>query len=202
MRRTLYLGTDPSRLHFDGAVVHFPIIQTIDVNLNLDYSKYNALLFTSPNAARYYRGDLDSKKLIAIGPSTAKMLPKKALLPREATQEGLISLFEKIPLSQMQLLWPRSSLSRPLIIDYLTKKKVSFEAPVLYRTEPKIYDLTPAFADFDQIVITSPSCLDSLLKNWGELPPLEKIVTLGPVTKKALDLFLKQRKATTFDLSS
>lgn len=197
----LYLGTDPSRYVCADHLIHYPIIQTIPiVRLEEDIRARSAdctfWLFTSPNAVRYW-WDLspmqwEGKEVYAVGPSTAACLAEKGLsakTPVQATQEGLIELLECVDLERGSIAWPRSSLARPILSEYLNKRKVRYVAIDLYHTVFQRLEPVPDLEVIDEIVFTSPSTVRAFIEIFGEIPQGKKITSIGPVTKEALTQF-------------
>jgi uroporphyrinogen-III synthase len=160
--------------------------------LKQDVEKCTHWLFTSPNAVRHWCTLVrpnDSAKYIVVGSSTAAALEKfgiQAMVAPFPTQEGVIALLDRLDLGSARIGWPRSSRSRPVLADYLTKRGLSFMGIDLYETVSHRLEPVPDLHLFDEIVFTSPSTVDAFLEIFGEIPSGKKIVTIGPVTEKRL----------------
>jgi uroporphyrinogen III methyltransferase/synthase len=97
---------------------------------------YDWVLFTSVNAVDSCLSrlatlgktahDLRSRRLAAIGPSTAQALNQKGLkpdfCPSKFIGEGLVAEFPGYPnLKGVQVLWPRTNVGRPYVVERLTE---------------------------------------------------------------------------------
>lgn len=213
MKTILYLGTDPTsfarRGDWDGHLIHFPVIEIIpktpcEPSLQAAYDHlphYTHLLFTSKNSVRIFfqhmkelriaREVLSLPTFLAIGSVTAAHLHAHGFpahhVAEEESQEGLILLLEQLPLQEAYFFFPRSVLSRPLLIDYLREKKIRFQATDLYDTRTRKQDILPNLDRVDEIVFTSPSTVRGFLEIFGELPSHKKLLAVGPVTQQALE---------------
>ena len=183
--KKLYLGLRPKK-----GTVHYPVIQTrylgnIEPALKL-WPKISHIIFTSQTAVHFWPGPFD-KIAIAIGPKTASSLLQKGghpLLAPEPTQEGVISLLKTIP--KGCFFWPRSTLARPLLIDYWTENQIDFVSIPLYETRMQIKTPIPHLEEFDEIIFTSPSTVHAFLQIFGSLPKNKTLTAIGPVTKNHL----------------
>ena len=127
---------------------------------------------------------LHHKMIIAVGKKTAQKYPNAHIADPE-TAEGVIALLER--LKPKSVFYPRSSLSRPLITDYLQKRAIPFEAPIAYDTYPnKPYELHNLDC-MDEILFTSPSTVDAYIELFGPLPTDKILTPIGPVTAKTLN---------------
>ncbi|HEX2583390.1 MAG TPA: uroporphyrinogen-III synthase [Chlamydiales bacterium] len=186
----LYLGLDPSR--YPRKVFHYPVIRTVlierlDVS-NVDFATH--FLFTSRSAVKHWCHRFSVKgEVLAIGAATAAALREQGIEAKvapSATQEGVIELLETMELTHAYLFWPRSTLARPVIEEYLTRKKVPFCALDLYETKEQKLEPVPDLDDFDEIVFTSPTTVQAFLKIFGTLPANKKLTPIGPVTAECL----------------
>src|SRR5579872_3230169 len=97
----LYLGTDPENCELEG-LVHYPIIKTIPLEIPSymweDFAEYTHILITSKNAAQIFLSQLQDKKIIAIGKSTAGKLAQEGFathqIAQDESQEGIIELLK------------------------------------------------------------------------------------------------------------
>jgi len=209
---TLYLGLDPERFAAEGALIHYPVIRIVPKSLsdaaffslfrNLD--AYTHFLFTSKSAVQLFfaflrttnpQFTLQKKMVIAIGPATTLFLHKEKIYPviaEESTQEGMIKLLEKLDLESASFFLPRSSLSRPLIAEYLGGRGVSFTLCDLYDTEIQQPEPLPDLQQMDEIVFTSPSTVNAFLHIFGAIPKEIKITCIGPITAA----YLKKKESS------
>lgn len=204
-KRVLYLGLDPSHYQSGGIVTHYPVIKVLPRTIDLeDIKAFTHLIFTSKSAVHFFFqkfSDISGKIVIAIGEVTALHLDQKGIIPdyvaEEETQEGVIVLLEKLDLTHAHFLLPRSSLSRPLLVEFLQKKNVKYLALDLYDTIPCRHFPLPDFKQFDEIVFTSPSTVDAFLKIFPTIPDVKKITAIGPVTSNALATMIPKKAEKT-----
>lgn len=208
MKTILYLGTDPSYFPEEGNVIHYPIIRIQprsfdDPELKRaldDLSDYTHLIFTSKNAVRIFfehakalHADLSflkEKTFLAVGTVTADHLSKEgftpAIIAKEETQEGLIEELASLDLEDAYVFLPRSSLSRPVLIDFLQKRVIRHQACDLYDTLAHAIEPRPDLNMIDEIVFTSPSTVEAFYSLFGFIPKEKKLVVSGPITEEAL----------------
>ena len=93
----------------------------------------------------------------------------------DESSEGVVAMLQQMSLEKV--LWPHSALSRRIIADYLGPKCHEW---VLYDTVNV----------FDEVIVTSPSTVDALLKH---------IVPIGNITKEYLQ---EQKEAGCQDPAS
>jgi uroporphyrinogen-III synthase len=190
--KKLYLGLRPK----DPAVIHFPLIQIVprpaaEIKAALD-NCYSHILFTSQSAVEIFFNTLKTGvkgKILAVGQETKRKIEEFGCeveaAPEEESAEGLIKLLETMELSYV--LWPRSALSRSLISDYLTTRKVPFCALVLYDTKPHLPGPLPPMEEIGEIIFTSPSTVHAYLHFFKEFPEGKKLTAIGPITQMALE---------------
>ncbi len=139
----------------------------------IDVSGYDWVVVTSVNGARELRRRAVGRmpRRAAIGAATAVALGGAELVPRVATQEGLLAEF---PRPAGRVLFAAGEGARRLLLDALDADLV-----VLYRTT----ELVPAaFPDADVVVVASPSAARSLAATGARLP----VVSIGPETSRAV----------------
>lgn len=202
MKRILYLGLDPARFHYEGELVHLPLIQIVPHPLEEVKGAFEKLpacthvLLTSRQAAALtidYASLLsisfEQKIYLAVGPGTAAVLKEQGLscthVAQEACGEGVVALLSKLDLSHSFLFFPHSSLARPLVKDYLLERHLPHLAFPLYDTHPRAVAL-PDLEAFDAIVFTSPSTVEAFAACCPCLPPYEKCHPIGPITQARL----------------
>ncbi|MBS0624989.1 MAG: uroporphyrinogen-III synthase [Verrucomicrobia bacterium] len=179
----LYLGIDPSR--WPEKVFHYPVIRTepLEVSKPTDWHEATHILFTSRSAVRHWKYFDSTKQIIALGTATALLLEKPLVAPIP-TQEGVVDLLRT--LSPGYLIWPRSTLSRDHIADYLRLSGIRHTIIPLYQTIFQQPGPPPNLALFTEIVFTSPSTIDAFLAIYGALPRNIRLTPIGPVTAEAL----------------
>ena len=138
--------------------------------------------------------DFNRKCIIAIGGITADFLSKRGsppkLIAKEETKEGIISLLENLKLDGAYFFLPRSSRSRPALTEYLIKRQLPHRACAIYDTLFQKLLPVPDLSTIDEIFFTSPSTVEAFLKIYGHIPNGKKIISIGPITQKTIDIFL------------
>lgn len=194
---TLYLGIDPRR--FERPCVHYPMIRTekLPVSLPPVPERKIRTLFTSRTAVCYWESSFE--EAIAIGPGTAAALRERGVEPlvaKEATQEGVAELLSSLSWEKTFLLYPHAEKSRPLLRDFLRKRKIAHAAFVFYKTLFQALEPLPNLSDYGELVFTSPSTVDAFLHFFKTFPRHCLLTPIGPVTKRylALNRFLQSRE--------
>jgi len=210
MKKVLYLGTDPSYYKVKGAqIIHYPVIQIVprmDSYVQAAYSKlasYTHLLFTSKNTVQVFFQQLNSLgiskdllepiTIIAIGQVTASYIKKHihcSFIAEEETQEGMVVFLRTQSLEKTHFFFPRSSLSRNVIIDFFQKSKILFQDCFIYDTVTRKNQLAPHLEKIDEIIFTSPSTIKAFLEIFSAIPLDKKLTAIGPITQKALSEIL------------
>jgi len=188
MRTLLYLGLEKPELNdTEINLIHYPIIQIIPKPPHecfLSFSKlpqFTHFIFTSKTSVSiffkylaifsYFLADLREKQFIAVGQATAKSIKtygiEKVLIAQNETAEGIVDLLKTMDLKNCYIFWPHSALSRDVIHTFLSKKRLKFEACVLYDTAPFLPKPLPDLNEVDEIVFTSPSTVSAFLKNFS-----------------------------------
>lgn len=207
--KVLHLGLTPPSPAEGRVITHCPIIRIVPVPPHDPLTtaafammeNYSHLLFTSQPAVElfftylptfgYSKEAVANKAFFAVGTKTASKiksyLDADIAIAKEETAEGIVSLLEKTSLENAQLFWPHSSLSRPLITDWLVSKGVRHHAIALYHTFPITLSPLPDLNSYDEIVFTSPSTIDAFIKNYGSLPKNKLFTCIGPVTRAHLE---------------
>lgn len=207
MKKVLYLGTDPSSFAHEFPILHYPVIRLIpksitDERLVFCFSrieKFSHFLFTSKNAVDIFFAicrqfslpaeKLLCKKCISIGPVTSKALDDRGVSPlleaSVSTQEGVIERLSERSWGSWYLFYPRSSLARPLLSQYLLENAIPHEVLDLYDTVPQVLYPIPDLQDVKEIVFTSPSTIDGFFQIFKEVPKGIKVSFQGPITEKA-----------------
>lgn len=210
MKKVLYLGTDPSYYKEKGVqIIHYPVIQIVprmDSYVKAAYSKlsnYTHLLFTSKNTVQVFFQQLNSLgvskdllqpiTIIAIGQITASYIKKYthcSFVAREETQEGIIAFLRTQSLERTHFFFPRSSLSRNVIIDFFKKSNILFQDCFIYDTVAQKNQPIPHLEEVDEVIFTSPSTIKAFLEIFSAIPLDKKLTTIGPITQRALSEIL------------
>jgi uroporphyrinogen-III synthase len=212
MKTLLYTGLElPSHCNTPIAallegknVVHFPLIKILprpleDAGVQRTLQLLpdaTHLIFTSKQAVKIFLGlpfpveRLCSKRFGAVGRMTAAYLQAHGMpvhfVAQEETQEGLIVQMQAENLRHASILWPRSSLSRPVLTAWLDREQVTYYAPAVYDTVAQVPAALPDLAKVDEILFTSPSTVDAFLSAYHSLPHDKLLHAIGPVTRDSL----------------
>lgn len=189
----LYLGLDPTACSLPGRILHYPVIRTQPLLQGVEelqrlWNSCTHLLLTSKTAARFLPPlSLEGKTMIVIGEKTAEAVRKRGaepLMAPFAEQEGMIELLETLDLSSATICYPRSNLARPLLGDYLQKKRAYVID--LYETQLQQPGFPPSLDEIDEIFFASPSCVQGFCRIYGtDLPAEKKISFQGRVTAES-----------------
>ncbi len=198
MQKVLYLGTDPENYQHIEGLVHYPIIKTVPLevpsHLLDDFPDYTHILFTSKNAVaiffQAFKGSLEKKQIVAIGKSTAAKLEQEGhtlhLVASQESQEGVIDLLRTQDLSDAYIFYPRSSLARKNLENFMIQRGIRHQICDLYTTVFQKPEPLPDLAQFDEIIFTSPSTVKAFLTAFGFIPQDKKLICIGPITEKEL----------------
>ena len=154
-------------------VVVQPLIETVALGDDpIAVAEYDWVIVTSARGARELRRRAQGKmpRVAAIGRATATAMGGADLVPRVATQEGLLAEF---PRPSGRVLFAAAEGARRLIGDTLGADFVA-----LYRTHELAVDALP---ECDLIVVASASSVRALAR-VGTLTP---VVSIGPETTRA-----------------
>lgn len=208
LNKSLYLGPEPPLYAFnDRWLVHFPLIQMTPKPINdlnpfiLEWDKFTHLIFTSKTSVKLTlellkaynipESTLASKQLICIGEATAKGLPVPSLLATPSTSEGIVHLLNRLNLEEAYIGWPHSSLSRPVIAEFLKKKGLRFFEADLYEPTPKSVTTLPPLRYFKEIIFSSPSTVSAFFA----LHPYQiddlSFTPIGPITADSLAEYIE-----------
>lgn len=165
------------------------------------------LVFSSPNGVqRFFDAffavyedlrELGGVRIAALGSGTAAELSKRGLMvdvvPQEAVAEKLIEEFDRKEddfggLAHCTMLWVHAQQARRLIFDELTKHEAIVEECIAYDVEPADSPLAGRLLaqGSDFITFTSSSTVRYFTKMGLSLPENCRVVSMGPVTSKAL----------------
>lgn len=200
MKTVLYLGLDPTHCKAEGHIIHCPLIEIVprpvDESAFEALAEYTHVLVTSKSAIQIltdYLPDttlLKDKKFLAVGQVTAKHIQKHGLtvsaIAQDETSEGVIKEILAVLPKSAYLFWPHSSLSRPVIRDYLNREGYKYRECLLYDTLPKKPNKPIDLDAIDEIIFTSPSTVDAFIQFFGPLPQNKTLRAIGPITESRL----------------
>jgi uroporphyrinogen III methyltransferase/synthase len=184
-------------------------LEAIDAALaRLD--SYDALLFTSANAVRFFTGRAAeigrglvglAAEVLCVGPKTAEAareagLPVHRIPERRTDAEGMLALIEKqLPPGGRRFLLPRAEIARETLPEGLRAAGATVDAVTVYRTLPPDIDperlRAPLVAgEWHALTFTSPSTVEHFAALLDE-PAREAVrrcvvAAIGPVTAEAL----------------
>ena len=169
-------------------VVIAPLIAIDPVGTGpIDLDGYDWLVLTSATGAHELKRRARGKaaRVAAVGVATARAWGEVDLVPRVASQEGLLA---ELPVPAGRVLFAGAEAARPLLA-----QELGADVVVLYRARA----LSPEI-DGDLAVVASPSAARALAEVNAAIP----VVTIGPETTAAaqaagLDVV---REAATADL--
>ncbi|MDF2577556.1 MAG: hemD [Chlamydiales bacterium] len=203
--KTLYFGLNPNAyLCATRTVTHCPLIQVRPFPLESSeiqraltlWPQFTHCIFTSQNGVKFWLKALDqskntifswqNKEVLAVGKATANALVGQGIavttVAQEETAEGIIQELSRKDLSSSYVFWPHSALSRTIITDYLRVNKISYFDCQLYTSLSFHPQPLPSLAEYDELIFTSPSIIDSFLQIYGLIPTDKVITCIGPVT--------------------
>jgi uroporphyrinogen-III synthase len=102
------------------------------------------------------------------------------------TQEGLIEELKKVTWDKAYFLWPRSSLSRSVLLHFFREREIRYRAFDLYDTFFQKPEPVPDLKEVDEIVFTSPSTVRAFVHIFGKIPKDKKLCAQGPITETVL----------------
>lgn len=199
-KKILYLGTDPGRFKAEGDIDHVPLIRIEpirDASVREAFSELSscdAVVLTSRNSVQeYFYHSTDYNKLfMAIGKGTAELIIQRGLMPliaKEETAEGICCLIESI--KPNYVFFPHAQITRGVIQAFLSQKQIPYRAVICYKTQSIIPDPIPVLSAYDEIILTSSSCVRAFFKLYGHMPSHLSIKTQGPITQATLNEYLK-----------
>ena len=207
-KRILYLGTNPLGCQGREDVFHCPIIEIVPREIPRyvieDMEEYTHFIFTSKHSVSLFLNFVQDKKVLegkvicAVGQESAKKLELLGApfphIAKEETQEGIIDLLCSMDLKEAYVLFPRSSLARHGIENFLMAREVRYQAFDLYDTVTKKPEQMPNLEQFEEIVFTSPSTVKAFVDLFLTLPKDKKLTSIGPITQEALQSHLMHNR--------
>lgn len=203
----LYLGLDPSSCQHEGPIIHYPVIQTVPMPFDdpiiqktfRELQHATHLLFTSKTAVEIFfdylrrspfSSSLQNQHLLAVGKATAAKISQYCSYPiriaEQETSEGIIELLQNIPMEDSKTVWPHSKRSRGVIQQFFSEKKYALSAPVFYTTVSLEIEELPDLEAIDEILFTSPSCVDAMKRWLRTIPQHIQLQAIGPITAEYL----------------
>jgi uroporphyrinogen-III synthase len=205
IKKILYLGTSLARFSKGQRVLHYPVIRLIAKHSDDEYVRFclerlgmfSHVFLTSQNSVSIL-WDLCASlgldpllslqgKCISIGPVTSYALQSRGVEPfseaRVSTQEGMIDLLQARNFSLPYVFYPRSSLARPVLRQYLIENKISHELIDLYDTVYQAPEPKPSLEEIEEIFFTSPSTVEGFFRVFSIIPEGVRVSFQGSVTR-------------------
>ncbi len=168
-------------------------------------ARFDDVILTSPYAATLFVTSilengadvraLTGVRLIAIGPKTAQALQDNGiradLVSPVSHQEGLVSFLEDWSMTGRRVLWPTSTLARPVLASSLSDLGARVTVLNLYHTTPTSSDFFP-IKDGDIVMFTSESTVTAFYRHPSYTRQTIIACCIGPITKAAVTQFQKE----------
>ncbi|MEX1012980.1 MAG: uroporphyrinogen-III synthase [Waddliaceae bacterium] len=197
-KKALHIGLTPPDETLEKNILHHPMINIVQrPNVDL-HSSAPFLLFTSKVAVDLFFDQATPSpetQILAIGKATARRVEKRgsrvSQVAEESTLEGVIALLKKIPAEDRHCFWPHSALSRDVLRDFFNAEGGTLRECILYDTRSSPPSKQLNLTEFEEVIFTSPSCVESFAHFFGTLPSSVKWRAMGPVTEKKCTAVLR-----------
>lgn len=188
-----------------GRVIHKPLIQIVNQDIEVDINQYDTVLFTSITAVKHFTQNIDikGKKIISIGSGTTRALNKIGLeVNYESTKPDSDTLYNELLSMKLtnrgftNILYPCSKKS-----DNELQKLENVESLPIYTTENVEQDelLKINLDRVEGIIFTSPSTVDSFVLNYKEIPNVD-IFCFGKFTEARISYYKEGLYVQTISL--
>jgi uroporphyrinogen-III synthase len=204
MKKILYIGLEAPITH-DAHIVHCPLIEIVprpstcpEIICALSKLPHTThVIVTSKTAARcalLLAPDLiGTKSFLSVGKATTKTLESFGITDivtaKTESQEGIIECIQQKKLFSSSFFWGHSSLSRPLLSDFLKNNGFPLTECILYDTVRKPPEQPICLDEIDEIFFSSPSTVEAFCFFFGCLPKNKILRAQGAIT----ELAIKQR---------
>jgi uroporphyrinogen-III synthase len=186
---------------------NLPVIQIKTIKIDFDFSKYDALIFTSKNAVyslNSYNQAWKAKPVYAIAPQTAKVASNLGAKIKFVSKEKHGDEFarELIPLlKNKKVLYIRGSKVVSNLVDTLNANEVVCDEAIVYETVCVNFKKKIKLPKKSVIIFSSPSTIECFLKNvtWEES---YKAVSIGHTTEKYFPSYITPHVSETTSLDS
>ncbi|MGB5867349.1 MAG: uroporphyrinogen-III synthase [Arcobacteraceae bacterium] len=170
---------------------NLPMIDTIPIQMNIDCSKYDALIFTSKNAIKYLNELSNDWKHIpsyVIAPQTAKTLKdyKGTLQFTGSEKHGNEFAYEIIPLlANKKVLYIGGNKTVSNLVTILNNNNVICDYKAIYKTITHKYPQKVKLPKNSIVIFSSPSTIKSFFQNstWDKS---YTAISIGKTTAKYL----------------
>ncbi|MCB1195184.1 uroporphyrinogen-III C-methyltransferase [bacterium] len=204
-KKIVFTGLSDERYFLSGSYFHIPMIQILPLqdyteldNHICDIRRYNWLVFASRYGVQYFferlfalgydARHLNDARIAAVGASTAGKLREFGicadLVPNRESSAGLLEAFQHVDLQGKTLFMPRSDLSDKGLEGGFIQHGARVTSCVAYRNVPA-ENLPPLdLSHFDEIILTSPSSVRSVVNTYKQIPKTVAVRCIGDVTRK------------------
>ena len=186
---------------------NLPVIKIETIKTNIDFSSYDALIFTSKNAIYSldsYTHAWKTKPLYVIAPETAKiasdMVGKLKFVGKE--KHGNEFAAELIPLlKNKKVLYIRGSRVVSDMVDILHSNDIVCDEAIIYKTVCINFKKKIKLPKKSVIIFSSPSTIECFLKNF-QWDDSYKAISIGHTTKNYFPPFITPHVSETTSLDS
>lgn len=139
--------------------------------------------------------DQGSKVHWCVGEGTARLVRQAGgqmiRVAGVSTAEGLLNDLGQEPLTSARVLWLHAAGARPVLREGLEQRVASWIDLAFYETRPRWDQTHPPYQPDDELLFTSPSCVQAWESLGWPWPPFAQIRAIGPITAAVLDRKLK-----------
>ncbi|MGE4418607.1 MAG: uroporphyrinogen-III synthase [Sulfurimonas sp.] len=186
---------------------NMPVIKIETIKVDFDFSKYDALIFTSKNAIyslNSYNQEWRAKPIYAIAPQTAKVASNLGAKIKFVGKEKHGDEFAKelVPLlKNKKVLYIRGSKVVSNLVDTLNANGAVCDEAIVYETVCVSFKKKIKLPKKSLIIFSSPSTIECFLKNfqWDES---YKAISIGHTTKNYFPPFITPHVSETTSLDS
>lgn len=186
---------------------NIPVIKIETLKIDIDFSKYDAVIFTSKNAIyslNSYTQEWKKKSLYIIAPQTAKVASDLGGKIKFVSKEKHGDKFaqELIPiLKNKKVLYIRGSKIVSNLVDMLNTNGVVCDEAIVYQTVCVEFQKKIKLPKKSVIIFSSPSTIECFLKNadWDDS---YKAISIGHTTKNYFPTYITPIIAETTSLDS
>lgn len=186
---------------------NIPVFKIETIKSNVDFSSYDALIFTSKNAVsslNSFDNTWKKKPLYVIAPQTAKIASDLGGKIKFVGKEKHGNEFAKeliTPLKNKKVLYVRGSKIVSDLVDTLNSNSVLCDELIVYQTTCINVKNKIKLPKNSIIIFSSPSTIECFLQNitWDES---YKAISIGHTTKKYFPSYIKPYISETTSLDS
>ncbi len=170
------------------------LIQTLPVEFETEYNKYDFIVFPSVNAVKYFfqnKNKICFNHIVSVGSKTAEYLKNLGFtsdyVPDKFSAEGLAKLFENVKIKHKTFLLPGPEKRKDEFYKFLLSKNCYAEIITVYKTLSVKYETgyIEKFIDenkVDIVTFASPSAAKSFFYQIRDIKRELKFVSIGTTT--------------------